>query len=196
MKALRSGLSVEGGIAVANEVERIEKSLNNLKSMSKWVSRIFLVFFVLYCVLCLCFIGLFIFAQINSDFEGSFLDGLTMVILVVDLVILGGALLMLRNIFDTISQGGSPFTLRQSRQLMVIGILFALDVVLNFCLSPAFSSIVYVGPVEFGYGANHTTPYPVLTINVKSVVGTVVCFALSAVWRYGALLQSETDDLF
>lgn len=165
--------------------------------MSKWVSYLFLVLFVLFCVVCVCFIGLLIFNQINSDLsKESFPRALTMSLLVIDLIILGGTLFIIRSIFNNISKGNSPFTVKHSQQLMMLGFFFLIDIVLNLLLSPAFSSITNIGPVEFGYIAPQTTPYPVLSIDIKSIVGTVVCFALSVVWRYGALLQSETDDLF
>ena len=31
-------------------------------------------------------------------------------------------------------------------------------------------------------------------VSFKSVVGAVVCFSLSSVWKYGALLQADSDD--
>lgn len=180
-----------------SDMERIEESLKRTKKMCKWVSNVFLALFILFCAACICFIGLFIFDRINfNSLEDIIPRGLATIVLIVDLVILGGVLFLFRNIFKTISKGDSPFTLKQSRQLMILGILFAVDVVLNLMLSPAFSAVSNIGPVDFGYNSFHATPYPVLTINTKSIVGAVVCFALSVVWRYGALLQSETDDLF
>ena len=78
----------------------------------------------------------------------------------------------MRSIAKDVACGCSPFTIA----------------------SPGFVSVVDAGGVHVGLASDQLTDYPIVPIDVKSVVGAVVCFSLSSVWKYGALLQADSDD--
>lgn len=72
--------------------------------------------------------------------------------------------------------------------------MFVLGFVLGILVSPDFAEIVQVGALDFGLTSGQIGRYPTIPIDVKSVVGAIVCFSLSSVWKYGALLQADSDD--
>ena len=72
--------------------------------------------------------------------------------------------------------------------------MFVVSFALNLFISPDFIEMIHVGNADIGLVSDQVRRYPTLPLDVKSVVGAVVCFSLSSVWKYGALLQADSDD--
>lgn len=100
----------------------------------------------------------------------------------------------MRSIAKDVACGCSPFTIAHASQIRVVAWLFVAGFVLGILASPGFVSVVDAGGVHVGLASDQLTDYPIVPIDVKSVVGAVVCFSLSSVWKYGALLQADSDD--
>ena len=71
---------------------------------------------------------------------------------------------------------------------------FLTGFVLGILISSGFVSVANAGGFHIGLASDESANYSVISIDVKSVVGAVVCFSLSSVWKYGALLQADSDD--
>lgn len=72
--------------------------------------------------------------------------------------------------------------------------MFVAGFALNAFVSPGFVEMMSIGELELGLSSDQAGRYPTIPIDVKSVVGAIVCFSLSSVWKYGALLQADSDD--
>ena len=86
------------------------------------------------------------------------------------------------------------FTLSHARRISIIGWLFVAAAIGDLLFSPGFLSIV-IGPFDLLGNAYSMFENLVLPIDIGAVLGAVCCFSISAIWRYGALLQDQTEDL-
>ena len=179
---------------MTKSIRKIEKALAKLEVLGSRLSCLFLVAFVFVCV----FVALFLVAKV-SDFAGSgealdvsYLIQLTLSLL--DFAIYGVILLVMRSIAKDVAQGRSPFTIAHANQIRIIAWLFLTGFVLGILISSGFVSVANAGGFHIGLASDESANYSVISIDVKSVVGAVVCFSLSSVWKYGALLQADSDD--
>ena len=160
---------------MTKSIRKIEKALAKLEVLGSRLSCLFLVAFVFVCV-----------------FDVSYLMQLTLSLL--DFAIYGVILLVMRSIAKDVAQGRSPFTIAHANQIRIIAWLFLTGFVLGILISSGFVSVANAGGFHIGLASDESANYSVISIDVKSVVGAVVCFSLSSVWKYGALLQADSDD--
>ncbi|MDO4443804.1 MAG: hypothetical protein Q4B69_08040 [Slackia sp.] len=90
--------------------------------------------------------------------------------------------------------GASPFTFGNARRIKAVGWLFVAGVAIELLFSPGFAAIT-VGMVEFVSQPAAAVDFPVLPVDIASIIGAIVSFSLASVWRYGALMQAQMDDL-
>lgn len=112
----------------------------------------------------------------------------------INYVIYGVMLLVMRSIAKDVAHGKPPFTIVHANQIKAIAWMFVLGFVLGVLVSPDFAEIAQIGALDFGLTSDQVGRYPSIHIDVKSAVGAIVCFSLSSVWKYGALLQADSDD--
>lgn len=159
------------------------------------LSVLFLILLVADCAFVLVVLALQIW-RFSTEVAVGFgpLEVMRLVSSIVDFVIYGAILAVARNIAKDVAIGRSPFTLRNAKQITLIAWLLVASFALGFSNSPNFSSVVHVGIVELGVDSDNLGAYPTLFVDVKSLVGAIVGFLLSGAWRYGALLQADSDD--
>lgn len=165
-----------------------------MKAFSAKLSALFLILFVAVCVSLVVVLSIEIFRCLTSSTVLSAGRVLQFVSTSIDYVIYGAMLLVMRSIAKDVASGNPPFTLSHANQIKAIAWMFVLGFVLGILVSPDFAEIVQVGALDFGLTSGQIGRYPTIPIDVKSVVGAIVCFSLSSVWKYGALLQADSDD--
>ena len=99
------------------------------------------------------------------------------------MLVLGCFCLRLRFRSAVFSGQGSPFTIAHANQIRIIAWLFLTGFVLGILISSGFVSVANAGGFHIGLASDESANYSVISIDVKSVVGAVVCFSLSSVWK-------------
>ena len=179
---------------MAKSIDRIEEALTKLESLGAKLSILFsvaFVFVVLSVVFCL------VVEALHFSDSGQALEPMRLMQLIstlLDFAIYGAILLAMRGIAKDVALCRSPFTIMHANQIRIIAWLFLAGFFLGIATSPGFVSIADVGDLHVGFASDQAIEYPVFHLDVKSVVGAVVCFSLSSVWKYGALLQADSDD--
>lgn len=166
-------------------MQKIGETLAKLEVLGSRLSVLFSIMFVLVCMS----VALFLLLE-AMDFAGTGeLPNLALIMQLIstllDFVIYGAMLLVMRSIAKDVACGCSPFTIAHASQIRVVAWLFIAGFVLGILASPGFVSVVDAGGVHVGLASDQLTDYPIVPIDVKSVVGAVVCFSLSSVWKYG-----------
>lgn len=171
----------------------ITATRNKLLSVSKALSIVFLIVFVLYCVAFMAAFICMIFIPRGFSHVGpsTFFGILPFVIS----VLAGGfTFFLLWRIFREISHGASPFTHLRIRQIQVLGCFFLATAICSFFIAPGSNLGVADGSsqilVDNGLSASDS-----VNVDVTSFMISIVCFALSFIFSYGATLEQETDDL-
>lgn len=183
---------------MSSNVKAILDSLEKIRSQSRKARTFFTVLFVIICVggsLLLSLVAVNIANPGLLPFDTT-LNLSSFILLLVSLIVWAIFFLVVRSIFNEIGAGRSPFTFKLAKQIKLLGFLFIADFLLSLLIPPAFSAMGQIGALNVGYMASQVASYSVLSIDIKGLIGAVVCLALSTAWRYGALLQAEADETF
>ena len=176
-----------------NSAQKIDKSIQKMMTLGR---RLEILFTVLFITACCC--SLVVVTSIGLMVaQGNLYDPSKTVSVVVPLMYLmisGGATWTLRGISRDMAHGESPFTLSHARRISIIGWFFVVAAIGDLLISPGFLSIV-IGPFDLLGNAYSMFENLALPIDIGAVLGAVCCFSISAIWRYGALLQDQTEDL-
>ena len=102
--------------------------------------------------------------------------------------------MVIAQMLRTIGKGESPFSLSSARQIKVLAIVLLVGVVAGALITPGtqVGSVSESGAISL-MSIGHTTD--IAYIDLGDLLLSIICFALSPIFRYGALLQSEADDL-
>ena len=171
----------------------INASKQRLVSLARRLGVAFLVVFALYCIGA---IAVAIYALWPPNGFIRIGDG-SLILLAPFLcgaITTGLTLYLLSRMFAEIGRGESPFTRLRVRQLQVLGALFLLTAVSNLFVIPGSE----VGAQDGSLTLSFYSPQPAegtIDVDFPSIVIAIICFALSLIFKYGALLQCETDDL-
>lgn len=190
-------------------LRNINEALTRVTSSCRKVYVFFTVTLVVYCAIGTLFLAFALFSAGRPNEVGAIMippfsaNGLFTPLgiigifsMLLSLAITGIALFVMRSIFKDISMGRSPFTMTHVNQIKIIAWLLIADVVIGLVFSPGFFTAFNLGgSYEVGYAAMGDFNPSVLPVDFKGIAGAVFCFALSLIWRYGALLQCEEDDL-
>ncbi|OUN47825.1 hypothetical protein B5G20_03710 [Collinsella sp. An7] len=103
------------------------------------------------------------------------------------------------SICRDMKHGESPFTVKHVRLIALLGAAFVFNAVMG---------VFFPGTMRIGHEILLFTYVPnammlgialghglSLMLDVGSLLTALVCFATSAMWRYAALLQAQSDDL-
>ena len=164
---------------MVNSAQKIDKSIQKMMTLGR---RLGILFTALFIAVCCCSVVVVISIGLMAA-QGNLYDPSKTVSVVVPLMyllIFGGATWTLRGISMDMAHGESPFTLSHARRISIIGWLFVAAAIGDLLFSPGFLSMF----------ENLALP-----IDIGAVLGAVCCFSISAIWRYGALLQDQTEDL-
>lgn len=174
------------------EIKAAEKSLVRIRRFSRKAKLIFTFLFWLNVIVTCLFIALNYIA-----IQQSASSLLTFVIPPIAFFIVSSAILwFLADIFDEISKGYSPISLKQARRLRLLAMLLLVGVVIDLVVQialPDYSSIMQTNlGIELGY--IEPSGLSSLHIDVKTLVASVVCYCFSAIFSYGAYLQEVSDE--
>lgn len=104
----------------------------------------------------------------------------------------------LLGICRDMARGVSPFTVGHARLIAVLGVSFVLNAVVG-ALFPSGRVLYETIPLGFSYMPNSMVllvgGQNGVSIDVGSLLTALVCFSISIMWRYAALLQEQTDEL-
>lgn len=178
---------------MVNSAQKIDKSIQKMMTLGR---RLGILFTALFIAVCCCSVVVVISIGLMAA-QGNLYDPSKTVSVVVPLMYLlisGWATWTLRGISMDMAHGESPFTLSHARRISIIGWLFVAAAIGDLLFSPGFLSIV-IGPFDLLGNAYSMFENLALPIDIGAVLGAVCCFSISAIWRYGALLQDQTEDL-
>lgn len=189
---------------MSKSVEHIEASMRRLKRLGSVLSAVFAVFMVVTIAIAVaCGVIAGHQMSLGAHFTSfGVLEGEDFNIHIFPAVMwLFIALVLeatLLSIFRDMSCGESPFTVRHARLIAFLGGVFVLNAVVG-ALFPSGSIRINSALISFAY-----TPNPMellvlaggeVSIDVGSLLTALVCFSISIMWRYAALLQEQTDEL-
>ena len=175
------------------QLEQLQQTQNTLVKACTVLKYVLYAFFGLYCLM----LGVVLAYMIILP-EGFSLVGTaqpTMVASVLCDAVAGGLVLLTMGlIVGCVSKGASPFTVRNSRLLIALGCLVTISVVCKLFIVPGLD----VGAVSDSNSMVFTAAAPqdgTIFIDARGILEAVACFVLAAIFRYGSLLQKETDDM-
>lgn len=178
---------------MSKAVQEVERSIETMKSLGK---VLFFVFGILFVATAVGFV-LVLCLALNAMMSGSMSDKsgtITVAAAPMFLLLCDLSFFILGSMSRNIAQGVSPFTIKHSKMIAALGWLFLLTALIEFLTSPGFISIE-LGRIAL-VGLSQTTIENLsLPVDVVAILMGVVCFAFSLMWRYGALLQKQTNDL-
>lgn len=158
--------------------------------MSKCSKTLYVIAIVFICIT-VCFgVAFFGFAIYDGVETGkSPVELVSTLISVLVFFCIGIALLcILARAFRDVSKAQSPFTLVQAKRIGILGILLLANAVLEAVVSVVPLHIA-IGEAKFDYISS-----PGMFLDAMSIIAAIVCFCLSYVFRYGALLQWLNDE--
>lgn len=180
-----------------SSTKHIESSFTHIKKLSAKLSLFFKVILLAVCVTAACFVvaSLFLLALPGILPVSFSFTGREVTAIVVSQTVVGCILWVIYSVFDNIAKGSSPFTARIARRIRWIGWLMLLGTILGTLLSPELNAIMHLpGNISLGYNSlDANTPFAI-PVNGGLIIGAVVCFCLSLVFQYGALLQHLSDE--
>ncbi|OUP09460.1 hypothetical protein [Collinsella sp. An2] len=189
---------------MSKSVEHIEASMRRLKRLGSVLSAVFAVFMVVTIAIAVaCGVIAGHQMSLGAHFTSfGVLEGEDFNIHIFPAVMwLFIALVLeatLLSIFRDMSRGESPFTVRHARLIAGLGGLFVVNALLalifrgNVLLdfAPTLSISYWPNPFVLLVGGQNG-----VAIDVGSLLAALVCFSISIMWRYAALLQEQTDEL-
>ena len=154
---------------------------NKIKNTCAIIARVFMVLFVLSAIGLLAYLGVSVHSFISND-DTSLLSIFYPTIQLATACI---TLRLMYTLFRNIANGRSPLTKQHARILAIIASLLLVS-----CL---VEHIFQVGSfAEVGYVQDPATSS--LHIDLKTAVMAAFCYAVSAVFSYGADLQQLSDE--
>lgn len=172
------------------EINRTKKRIEKISRKLQWV------FFGIFTCYVIMLIAISILGLVlSSEFEFVGINSVFSVISAsCNSIACGTALLVLALMFRTMSKGNSPFSLPFVRALIVLGFVFLVAFVSGLLISPetliGVDNESMVMTMDYDSDSKDT-----VNVDLKSLLAAIICFALAAIFRYGAVLQTEVDDL-
>lgn len=172
---------------------QIEQSIARMRRLGRWLSWLFTAFFVGVCGVLATVAVVTVPRVVAGEFAD--LSGTVSIFTpVLDCVIWGAGALILRAVSVDMARGASPFTVQHARSIRLMGWLLLLEAVLELAFSPGFLSIA-LGAFQLVGFPGRMVEAASIPIDAGVILGAIVCFSMSAIWHYGALLQEQTEDL-
>lgn len=178
---------------MTNRAQQIEGSRLEMQRLGKRLNALFTVLVVLVCA-CMVVITVIMLRMIMDGISSDPADTVLVIVAPLYLVICGAAALTLRSIGRDMARGDSPFTVAHARRINLLGGLLIIVAIIEFVFSPGFIAFA-VGPFSFINSPQAMVDGLTLPIDMGALLGAIACFSLSAIWRYGALLQEQAEGL-
>lgn len=174
---------------LVKELNEVEASLKRIKEVSKVLSLVFKLAILLF-IAFFVFSILVIFINDQADLVSAIVSVTPLLLYVLATVIL---FVIMHGVFDDIAKGRTPFTNTQVRRFIWAALILFLGAVVEMVSSTGVLPIAQTDNLIVNYYDSSTgsnTP----SINLASLLGAALLYALSFVFKYGALLQEFTDD--
>ena len=174
-----------------NDAVFIKDTATKMARVSKRIRVGINVILVVYLVMVVAAIALSVITDsgTSSGFWEKILGGLSNLLSVVVVAIL---LAILSKAFQDVSKSQSPFTVKQANRITTMGVLLMVNVILEAVSSLVVPISSELADVSAGFVSTPLTMN--LYIDVMSLMAAIVCFCLSYLFRYGALLQWLQDE--
>ncbi len=171
----------------------IRRTRARLISTCKILSIFFFICLLLYCIAIAAIFIYIVAPPAGFSYIGppSLLD---LSPLILSTVAGGFTIFLLWRLFREIGGGGSPFTMMRVRQIQALGTLFLIAAMCNLLITPNGDVGVISGDAHMLLNSDPSASDSA-TVDVTSFMTAIVCFALSLVFKYGAALECEADDL-
>lgn len=180
-----------------SRLSQLKTDRERVTRFCKWLSRVFYIFLMIYCLVVVLIVSSAIFPPLGFSYVGP--DNVLLFVPIICNITAGGiALFVIARMLQMVGNGLSPFSLSSSRQIKILAIVLVVGVISGAVINPGtqFGSESASGAVAFGFSDKpNNAAYKSIHIDIKSLFLSIICFALSPIFRYGALLQSEADDL-
>lgn len=175
------------------QLAAIKTTRSKLVSTSRGLATLFLIIFVLYCA---AHVAVFLYmALLPNGF--SYLGPSTLagtLPFIIPSISGGFTIFLLWRIFREIGRNASPFTPLRVRQIRALGFLFLATAICGFFITPGTD----VGAINGGAHMlieSDASASDSIHVDATSFMISIVRFALSFIFSYGATLEQETDDL-
>lgn len=182
----------------------MDRRLNQMKIEQKRItafcrrlSWVLYIFFIAYCLTVALVAWVSAFPPASFSYVGPS-DPMLFIPMICNLGAGGVAIFVIARMLQKVGKGLSPFSLSSSRQIKILAIILLIGVVSEAIIDPGarIGSESTTGSISFGFsGSSSGAAYESVHIDFTSLLVSIICFALSPIFRYGALLQSEADDL-
>lgn len=180
-------------VGMARSAQQIEESRAKMQRLGRRLSMLFtgLVGLSFVCAVVATIVAVMRILS-GASFDSS---GIVPIIAApMHLVIWGAGALTLRGICKDMARGDSPFTTAHARRISLFGGLLVAVATIELVASPGFIALT-VGRFVFISSTQCILEDLALPVDVGAILGAVSCFSISAIWRYGALLQEQAEDL-
>jgi hypothetical protein len=97
-------------------------------------------------------------------------------------------------ILQDISKEKTPFSRKQSKRIRLIAYLGFAQVILELPFFLIVTALYPDGLVFLNY-YTPSSPEPLIKLNFQALVFAIVCYCISLAFKYGVLLQSDSDDI-
>lgn len=172
---------------------QIEKTRAKIISFCKKIQWLLLACFVLYCSGVIMVAVYAIFPPNGFEYVGP---ASSVCFLPMACNVLAGALTLfiIWRVFRNIGTGRSPFCLSFSRQIIILGVVLLISTISGMFIEPGtqIGSMDSAATMTYEFSGNSSD---LVSIDFRNTLAAIACFALSTIFRYGAALQDETDDL-
>lgn len=171
------------------EMKRSRIALASICRKLQWV------FFGVFAIYCVAYLAILFFAFMPPEGFSPVGPANALELLPLALKTVAGAyaLLLIGLMFRSCGKGNSPFSRYFVRHLKILGVLFLACVVAGLFITPGtqFGAVTDTSEMIVDYGTERED----LSIDVTILFVAIACFALSTIFRYGALLQDEVENL-
>lgn len=178
---------------MAKSARQIEESMNRMQQLGKRLRLLFTILVVLICI-CTAVIAVMVFAKISDGLVNDPSRTVSVFVPLAYMFICCVGAMTLRGISGDMANGESPFTLIHARRIRALGWMLVVVAGIELVTSPGFMSIT-VGPFSLINAPYAMFDELTMPLDIGAIIGAITCFSLSSIWRYGALLQSQAEDL-
>ena len=181
-----------------SEIAAIEAAAKRLSSRAELLRKLFSVLLVATCALYLmAFLAMLLTGVKDYSTNNSISVCIALAKIALETATAVFLVWVLRAIFRDISEGASPFSLRQANRLRIAAVLWLIHAVLTAVISPAFLTALGLGDAAVGATVGMTPSEAnmrFIPINAGDIVLAIVLFCAALIVEYGSLLQKLSDD--
>lgn len=188
-------LANERDLMSSKEAQELERSIARMRKICKVIRVLCLVCLISFSLVWIVFVCLLMHnAVTNQTTSIGLIDIATLLVFGTFVCLL---LVIAFRAFSDIVSGESPFTFKQVKRLRLLGAILLAYTAAEILLSAvpiAFSSGVEVFGLPFVIAGAGSTDSPTIDVNALALIMSAMCFGFSVIFKYGVLLQQQSDD--